>query len=130
MISYEKFPQWVKDGLVSIKPMVAPTGKVFKMKLVSSTPEDDTPIIGSYCFFSRWSDENPNDPWYVGILEEIQGDYEEKAYYKPENFNRLFPNCRRISREEGEYILNTYPQLEGQVFDEDELKAIRYKGDE
>ncbi len=129
MISFENLPQWIKDGLVAMKPIEPPTGEVFKMKLVSSTPEDDTPIIGSYCFFSRWSDEDPNDPWYVGILEEIQDDYEPNNYYKPENFHRVFPNCRRISREEGEYILNTYPQLEGHDFDEEGLQAIRYKGE-
>ena len=27
--------------------------------------------IGDYVFVSRWSDGDPNDPWYVSTLKEI-----------------------------------------------------------
>jgi hypothetical protein len=67
--------------------------------------------IGDYVFVSRWSDGDPNDPWYVGTLKEILID-KRGTYFKVDGSELYWKNIKKISKEEGEYIIKTYPKLE------------------
>jgi len=69
--------------------------------------------IGNYVFASRWSDEDPNDPWYVGRVTAIMADGDlHVRRYQVEHQSRWWPHVRRISSKEGEKILSEYPKLE------------------
>lgn len=57
--------------------------------------------IGDYVHASRWSDQDPNDPWCVGVVTEIRGDYIVVGKYS----NRLWPRWVKITAEEGLSIL-------------------------
>lgn len=65
--------------------------------------------IDDYVFASRWSDEDPNDPWCVGFLEEFGEDNRGK-WYKIDG--KTFRHCRKITAEEGEKICIEYPKLQ------------------
>ena len=67
--------------------------------------------IKDYVFVSRWSDEDPNDPWCVGFISEIGKDT-RGDFFKVENSNRYWIHCRKITKDEGDTILSTFPDLE------------------
>ena len=60
--------------------------------------------VGDYVLCSRWSDEDPNDPWEIGFLIAIIEDKGKKKYLISKRF---YPHCRRISAEEGAKIIET-----------------------
>lgn len=68
--------------------------------------------INDYVFASRWSDEDPNDPWCVGFISEILED-SDNIKFKVDGYNRYWKHCRKITKEEGDKILSIYPGLEG-----------------
>lgn len=65
--------------------------------------------MGNYVFACRWSDADPNDPWYVGFVDDIIEDSDKTKWYKVSG--RLYPNCRRISSSYGTKILENYPKM-------------------
>jgi hypothetical protein len=67
--------------------------------------------IGDYVFVSRWSDGDPNDPWYVSTLKEIIID-SRGTYFKVDGSEMWWKHIKTITKEEGEEILRTYPKLE------------------
>ena len=67
--------------------------------------------INDYVFVSKWSDEDPNDPWYVGFITEIGKD-SRGYFFKVQDSNRYWRHCRKITKEEGDIILSTFPDLE------------------
>jgi|WetSurMetagenome_2_1015567.scaffolds.fasta_scaffold547108_2 hypothetical protein len=67
--------------------------------------------IGDYVFVSRWSDGDPNDPWYVSTLKEIIID-QRGTYFKVDGSERWWRHIKYITKEEGEEILQTYQKLE------------------
>jgi len=67
--------------------------------------------IGDYVFVSKWSDADPNDPWYVSFISEINID-KTHITYKVEGSNRVWANCRKITSEEGRKICDEYPKRE------------------
>ena len=71
--------------------------------------------INDYVFASKWSDEDPNDPWCVGFISEILEDSEDSddIKVKVDGYNRYWKHCRKITKEEGDKILSIYPGLEG-----------------
>ncbi len=70
--------------------------------------------IGDYVFVSRWSDGDPNDPWHVGFLERVTKHSVEDVYQVKESL-RVYPNCRHLTKAQGERIVREYPDLEGSV---------------
>ena len=69
--------------------------------------------IGDYVFVSRWSDEDPNDPWYVGQVTAIMADGDTHTRrYQVDYRSRWWRHIRKITRKEGERILSEYPKLE------------------
>ncbi len=67
--------------------------------------------VDDYVFVSRWSDEDPNDPWYVGFISEVGEDSRGK-FFRVHDQARYWRNCRKITKEEGDTILATFPDLE------------------
>ena len=65
--------------------------------------------IGDYCFVSRWSDEDPHDPWAVGFIIEITTN-KYQTLYMIDNSHRQFPHARKILQEEGAKILAEGPE--------------------
>lgn len=62
------------------------------------------PKFGEYVLVSRWGDHDPYDPWQIGTLEGITKN-KYGTFYKVHQNDRWFPNCFRITAEEGqEYI--------------------------
>jgi hypothetical protein len=57
------------------------------------------PKIGQYVLLTRWGDKSMNDPWQVGILEEIRI-FKDGKLFKVENCDRYFKHCFNISIEE------------------------------
>jgi hypothetical protein len=66
--------------------------------------------VGDYVWVSRWSDQDPNDPWYVGRIQEI--DYSRLGSFYIKVGNRWWCHYRKITKEQGQAILRTYPPLE------------------
>ncbi len=65
-----------------------------------------------YCFASRWSDEDPQDPWAVGWLIEIRVD-QNGQWFKLQGHgvpDRLFPHCRKITEKQGRRIVAHGPK--------------------
>ena len=50
---------------------------------------------------SKWSDEDPNDRWYVGTFAYKKDD----RFYLHETGLISFRNCRKITKEEGDKII-------------------------
>lgn len=67
--------------------------------------------IGDYVFVSKWSDEDPNDPWFVGFISEF-GEDSRGEFFRVQDTVRYWRHCRKITKEEGDTILETYPMLE------------------
>lgn len=63
------------------------------------------PKIGEYVLLARWRDKSFYDPWEVGYLTAITERAHGIAYCIT---HRFYPNCWRISREEGESRIATY----------------------
>lgn len=66
--------------------------------------------INDYVFVSRWLDEDPHDPWYISFITEIKKDSGD--LFKVQGTNRTWRHCRKITKEEGDEILATFPKLE------------------
>jgi len=66
--------------------------------------------IGDYCLASKYSDEDPYDPWYIGYLEEIRIT-PDATYYKIEGCYREFKHCRKITFEYGANYIRTIKLL-------------------
>ena len=64
--------------------------------------------VDDYVFISRWSDEDPDDPWYVGFISEV-GEDSRGEFFRVQN--RYWRHCRKITKEEGDTILETFPNL-------------------
>lgn len=69
--------------------------------------------VDDYVFASKWSDEDPNDPWCVGFVTEVMEDSIGKYVRIQGVTNRYWKHFRKITKEEGDKILATYPGLEG-----------------
>ena len=69
------------------------------------------PWPGDLVIASRWGDEDPNDPWEVGILKSIELAPNGKVYYKV-NTERGYPHCRPLHASEGQWICHYYPSME------------------
>ena len=67
--------------------------------------------IDDYVFVSKYSDEDPNDPWYVSQLAEI-GEDKKGKFYRVAETNRYWRHCRKITKQEGAEIIANYPNLE------------------
>ena len=65
--------------------------------------------INDYVFASKFSDEDPNDPWFVGFVDAILEEHDSKKYKVG---GRFYKNCRKISAKEGKRILTEFPKLE------------------
>ena len=64
------------------------------------------PDNNDYVFASKWPDGDPNDPWYVGFIEDnIEGDGCVVN-------NKFYRYCLKITKEQGDKILKEYPKLE------------------
>ena len=61
------------------------------------------PKIGEYVLLSKFSDKDLNDPWVIGILEQIR-ETEESIWYKTDCL-REFKYCWRLKKDEGLEIL-------------------------
>lgn len=76
--------------------------------------------VGDYVFASRWSDCDPGDPWCVGHITflgdafVVVGDVSQ----------RRFPHAMKISLDQGERIIETYPGLERKPCDFKQIAAI------
>jgi hypothetical protein len=80
--------------------------------------------LGEYCFASRWGDGSPCDSWCVGFLQEVTfiaevggGSVRYKLRGEGGEVFGWFRHCMVISREEGDRILDIYPQLGGASHD-------------
>ena len=77
--------------------------------------------VNDYVFASRWPDKDWNDPWCIGyILEETK----DRVLLHDGRCNiigrnRRWPCWEVISEGLGRKIIESYPQLEGQPFDEE-----------
>lgn len=69
--------------------------------------------IGDYVWVTRWKDQDPNDPWYVGYIQEIDQGREDFCVKVGNRWWNSW-NCKKITGEQGKAILRTYPPLEKQ----------------
>ena len=61
--------------------------------------------VGDYVFLSKYSDADPNDPWYVGLIDEIGLDKKGGFIRCYEAGQRCWRNAVKIDKEEGDKIL-------------------------
>lgn len=67
------------------------------------------PKIGEYVLATKYSDKDPNDPWYVSFVTEII-EREKNLRYKVEGSEREWRHIFRITKEEGDEWLNNFAQ--------------------
>lgn len=65
------------------------------------------PKIGQYVMVTKYSDKDPQDPWYIGFICEITYNKNE-VLYKVNGSNRIWKNCFKITKEEGDDWLSLY----------------------
>lgn len=66
--------------------------------------------IGDYVFLSKYSDRDPHDPGYIGIIETIIEN--KRGYeYRCEGSYRFFPCCKKITKEYGIQFLKEYGEF-------------------
>ena len=84
--------------------------------------------INDYVFASRWSDKDWNDPWCIGYVFDVKLDrvllHDGKGNIIGRS--RWWPNWEVISEDLGLKIIEAYPQLEGQCFDQEIFNEIWY----
>ena len=82
-------------------------------------------VVGDYVWVTRWSDQDPNDPWHVGYVQETGLPGLDSFYIKVNN--RWWKHYMKITEEQGLAILRTYPSLEKNINTNDhtgkEIKA-------
>jgi len=111
-VNYENQLLSLKFGVVSKKQIFYgffPVRIVKDMKMGLKMKNKEI-IVGDYVFASRWPDGDPNDPWYVGFVDEINEKEGFSTLYKVGGRNYRY--CRKISKKQGEKILEKYPKLE------------------
>ena len=69
---------------------------------------------GDYVLATKWSDGDPCDQWCVGFFSyEVEGRYcvldSDGVSFRHNGFRR----CEKISKEQGDFALKTFPSLEG-----------------
>jgi len=62
--------------------------------------------VGDYVFLSKYGDADPNDPWFIGLVDEIGLDHKGGFIRCYETGQRCWRNAIRISMKEGDKILN------------------------
>lgn len=77
-------------------------------RLVVNKPAPCDLTIGEYVFASRWSDCDPSDPWAVGHATEIGPDFVVVGDVN----QRRWRKAMRISKEQGQNIIELYPSME------------------
>ena len=68
--------------------------------------------IGDYVYAHSYSDDDPNDPWAVGFLQDVFTS-ERGTRYRLKDTGlppRYYRHCRKITKEEGERILEERKQ--------------------
>jgi len=56
--------------------------------------------LNQYVLVTKFSDKNPNDPWYIGLIKEYGVDYKNN-YYRVKGSDRYWRNVFEITVEEG-----------------------------
>jgi len=62
------------------------------------------PTIGDYVIVSRYSDLDPNDPWYISFLDEIRINA-RGTHYIIQDSSRYWKHARIIKKAEGDVLL-------------------------
>lgn len=64
---------------------------------------NDPIAIGDYVHASRWSDQDPNDPWCVGHVTRFGNDFVVIGKFS----ERVWPRWVKITAEEGRHLLKS-----------------------
>lgn len=73
---------------------------------LSNLNYDKHPRVGDYGLASRYSDEDPTDPWYVGQLDEVGEDHKGYYFIIHDSTQKKFRHFRKLTSCEGVEILN------------------------
>ena len=75
---------------------------------------------GDYVIASRWSDMTPNDPWYVGFVENVDIVNKKLRYLLN---GRRYRYAKNISKEEGFLIVKKYKGVDFEKINKDIVKT-------
>lgn len=64
--------------------------------------------LGQYLFVTKFQDANPNDPWYVGLVDEIGRDLRGPYVRFYDAGIRKWRNALAICKDEGRVIIDRY----------------------
>ena len=62
--------------------------------------------VGDYVFLSKYSDSDPNEPWYIGLIDEIGLDRKGGFIRCYEAGQRCWRNAIKIDKETGDMLLS------------------------
>ncbi len=81
---------------------------IHEPKLCAIQIVSDSFSVGDYVFVSKYGDADPNDPWHVGIVNEIGIDHKGSFIRIYDTGVRTWRNAVKIDKEAGDSILSAY----------------------
>jgi hypothetical protein len=81
---------------------------IHEPKLCAIHIVSDSFSVGDYVFVSKYGDAYPNDPWHVGIVNEIGIDRKGTFIRIYDAGVRTWRNAVKIDKETGDSILSAY----------------------
>ena len=84
-----------------ITDLIKSTDKQWAIHIVSGSFS-----VGDYVFASKYSDADPNDPWFIGLVDEIGLDRKGGFIRCYEVGQRCWRNAIKIDKETGDMLLS------------------------